>query len=119
MEPPARNSPWHRRYRRHGNRRNYDGSKGIPIGTRLCRLDWACSSAGFNGRQTETRTHLKAGRPILRRILVVGAHSVLRRARQHPQKYPWLTALLARRPFKVVAVALANKIARIAWALLV
>ena len=37
---------------------------------------------------------------------------------QQPQKYSWLTQLLARKPFKVVAVALANKIARIAWALL-
>src|SRR3974377_1340203 len=54
----------------------------------------------------------------LRRILVVGAHSVLRRAKHNPQKYPWLTQLLARRPFKVVAIALANKMARIAWALL-
>src|SRR5262245_3879797 len=54
----------------------------------------------------------------LRRILVVGAHSVLRRAKQRPQNYPWLTQLLARRPFKVVAVALANKMARTAWALL-
>jgi transposase len=45
----------------------------------------------------------------LRRILVVGAHSVLRRAKQNPEKYPWLTLLLARRPFKVVAIALANK----------
>ena len=60
----------------------------------------------------------KQGDQYLRRILVVGAHAVLRRARQHPEKYPWLTALLARRPFKVVAVALANKTARIAWALL-
>ncbi len=60
----------------------------------------------------------KQGDQYLRRILVVGAHAVLRRARQHPDKYPWLTALLARRPFKVVAVALANKMARIAWVLL-
>jgi len=60
----------------------------------------------------------KQGDQYLRRILVVGAHAVLRRARQHPEKYPWLTALLARRPFKVVAVALANKMARMAWALL-
>jgi transposase len=60
----------------------------------------------------------KQGDRYLRRILVVGAHSVLRRAKQSPQKYPWLTQLLARRPFKVVAVALANKMARIAWALL-
>ena len=43
---------------------------------------------------------------------------MLRRAKQNPEKYPWLTQLLARRPLKVVAVALANKMARIAWALL-
>ena len=60
----------------------------------------------------------KQGDRYLRRILVVGACSVLRRARQQPEKYPWLIQLLARRPFKVVAVALANKMARIAWALL-
>jgi transposase len=60
----------------------------------------------------------KQGDRYLRRILVVGAHAVLRRAKQSPQNYPWLTKLLARRPFKVVAVALANKMARIAWALL-
>jgi transposase len=60
----------------------------------------------------------KQGDRYLRRILVVGAHSVLRRAKQNPEKYPWLTRLLTRRPFKVVAVALANKMARMAWALL-
>ena len=60
----------------------------------------------------------KQGDRYLRRILVVGACSVLRRARQQPEKYPWLVQLLARRPFKVVAVALANKMARIARALL-
>jgi transposase len=60
----------------------------------------------------------KQGDRYLRRILVVGAHAVLRRARQQPEKYSWLTQLLARKPFRVVAVALANKMARIAWALL-
>ncbi len=35
-----------------------------------------------------------------------------------PDKYPWVVELLARRPAKVVAVALANKMARIAWAVL-
>jgi transposase len=61
----------------------------------------------------------KQGDQYLRRILVVGAHAVLRRAKENPEKFPWLTQLLARRPFKVVAVALANKMARVAWALLV
>jgi transposase len=60
----------------------------------------------------------KQGDRYLRRILVVGAHAVLRRAKQSPQNFPWLTQLLARRPFKVVAIALANKMARVAWALL-
>src|SRR6202048_5269095 len=60
----------------------------------------------------------KQGDRYLRRLLVVGAHSALRRAKQSPQNYPWLMQLLARRPFKVVAIALANKMARIAWALL-
>ena len=40
----------------------------------------------------------KQGDRYLRRILVVGAHSVLRRAKQSPERYPWLTRLLARRP---------------------
>src|SRR5438105_5977091 len=60
----------------------------------------------------------KQGDRYLRRILVVGAHCVLRRAKLNPETYARLTQLLVRRPFKVVAVALANKMARIAWALL-
>jgi len=60
----------------------------------------------------------KQGDRYLRRLLVIGAMSVLRHARTHPAKHPWLMQLLARRPAKVVAVALANKMARIAWAVL-
>ena len=58
------------------------------------------------------------GNPELRTLLVLGATSVLRIARNDARARPWLTALLARRPFKVAAVALANKMARIIWALL-
>src|SRR5947207_5593510 len=60
----------------------------------------------------------KQGDRYLRRILVVGAIAVLRRARQQPERYPWLTQLLARKPFRVVAVALANKMTRTTSALL-
>ena len=60
----------------------------------------------------------KQGDRYLRRLLVVGAISVLRRAKLDPGKFPWITQMLARRPFKVVAVALANKMARTAWALM-
>lgn len=54
-------------------------------------------------------------------MLVLGATAVLRYARDNEKAkaLPWLAALLTRRPFKVVAVALANKMARIIWALLV
>jgi transposase len=60
----------------------------------------------------------KQGDRYLRRILVGGAVSILRRAKLNPERYPWVIRLLARRPFKVVAIALANKMARVAWALL-
>ena len=60
----------------------------------------------------------KQGDRYLRRLFVLGAISIVRIARARPEKYPWLIQLLARRPFKVVAVALANKMARTAWAVL-
>ena len=60
----------------------------------------------------------KMGNPTLRSLLVCGATSVLRRAKGNDKAPRWLIGLLARRPFKVVAVALANKMARIIWALL-
>jgi len=60
----------------------------------------------------------KQGDRYLRRLLVLGALSVIRSARARPDKYPWVVAMLGRRPTKVVAVALANKMARVAWAIL-
>jgi transposase len=60
----------------------------------------------------------KMGNPVLRSLLVAGATSVLRHARGNASAPKWLIALLARRPFKVVAIALANKMARVIWALL-
>ena len=62
----------------------------------------------------------KAGNRYLRSLLVVGALSVIRRAKQAGyMRRAWLAELMARRPVKVAAIALANKIARIAWALMV
>ena len=45
--------------------------------------------------------------------------AVIRYARQHGTKRLWLARMLERRPIKVAAVALANKIARMAWAMMV
>lgn len=60
----------------------------------------------------------KMGNTQLRSLLVLGATSVLRHARHNSNASKWLTAIMARRPYKVAAVALANKMARIIWALL-
>jgi len=60
----------------------------------------------------------KMGNATLRTLLVVGATSVLRHVRNGANGPEWLVGLLARRPAKVVAVALANKMARIIFALL-
>src|SRR5271156_6039796 len=62
----------------------------------------------------------KQGNRYLRWLLVVGATAVIRYAQKHGTKNrPWLARLMERRPAKVAAVALANKIARIAWAIMV
>ena len=61
---------------------------------------------------------LKMGNATLRTLLVVGATSVLRHVRKGANGPEWLIGLLARQPAKVVAVALANKMARIIFALL-
>jgi transposase len=61
----------------------------------------------------------KQGDRYLRSLFVAGALSVIRYAKIHGTKHrPWLTALLMRRPTKVAAIALANKIARMAWAMM-
>ena len=61
----------------------------------------------------------KQGDQYLRWLLVAGAMSVIRHARRKdPAKMPWLAGLMERRPLRVAAVALANKIARMAWVVL-
>jgi transposase len=61
----------------------------------------------------------KQGDRYLRGLFVAGALAVIRYAKIHGTKHrPWLTALLARRPTKVAAIALANKIARMVWAMM-
>jgi transposase len=60
----------------------------------------------------------KRGDRYLRGLFVAGALAVIRYAKIHGTKHrPWLTALLERRP-KVAAIALANKLARMAWAMM-
>lgn len=61
----------------------------------------------------------KRGNPYMRRLLIVGAHILIRwTKRGKGMQTPWLLALIERRPPNAVAVAIANKMARIAWALM-
>jgi len=61
----------------------------------------------------------KQGDRYLRSLFTAGALAVIRYAKVHGSGHrPWLAALLTRRPTKVAAIALANKIARMAWAML-
>jgi transposase len=60
----------------------------------------------------------KQGDRYLRQLLVAGALAVIRYAQRHGTKRPWLVRLLARRSPKIAAVALANKMARMIWAMM-
>jgi len=60
----------------------------------------------------------KMGDRYLRRLLVIGMTSQLQSARRKPEAHPWITNLLVAKPNKLVAVAMANKAARIAWVIM-
>ena len=61
----------------------------------------------------------KKGDRYLRSLLVNGAMAVVQKAQKRPDKHPWVTKLRARMSAKQVAIAIANKTARIAWAIMV
>ena len=61
----------------------------------------------------------KKGDRYLRSLLVAGAMAVVRQAQIRPDKQPWVTKLLGRMSAKQAAIAIANKTARIAWAIMV
>jgi transposase len=77
--------------------------------------------AGLVPRQTgtggKTRLHgiSQRGDTYLRTLLIHGARSVVTRAKEPG---PWLTSMKQRRPFNVMVVAVANKMARTIWAVL-
>ena len=74
------------------------------------------SSSG--GKERLGRTS-KMGQRDLRRLLIVGATAVVQwRARRGAPAGSWLARMLARKPEMLIAVALANKMARVAWSLM-
>jgi len=60
----------------------------------------------------------KMGDRYLRRLLINGMTAQLQSVRRHPDRHPWTIELLHRKPAKLVAVAMANKTARIVWAVM-
>jgi transposase len=73
------------------------------------------------GGKARLRSISKMGNRHLRKLLVVGAHAALysmRSGKTRTVLADWARSLLAKKPFTVVAVALANTIARIAWAVM-
>ena len=85
-------------------------SKSLPIRSQLLGLDRGRDKLGSISKQ---------GDRYLRSLFVAGALAVIRYAKIHGTKHrPWVTALLTRRPTKVAAIALANKLARMAWAMM-
>lgn len=71
------------------------------------------------GGKTRLGKTSKMGQRDLRRLLIIGASAVVRWARRHgAPKGSWLSRMIDRKPAMLVTVALANKMARIAWALI-
>src|SRR5690242_4775915 len=111
-EPAAGCHSWHRSGASHGSGRKRRQSKGIP-GSGSCR------SSHSSGGKDDLGSISKRRDRYLGSLFTAGALAVIRYAKIHgTQHRPWLTALLARRPTKVAAIALANKIARMAWAIM-
>jgi transposase len=107
-----------------------------PIGAALLKMKTPAPEMFRSGRQFAAwigltpRDHSTAGKVRfgvitragdegLRSVLVVGATSVIQHVQRGGRPSPWLTELLKRKPPKLAAVALANKMARIAWKLMV
>lgn len=91
--------------RHFANARQFAACKGVTP-----RLDGS-------GGKVRTGPISKRGDPYVRTLLIHGARSVITQQRKAKRLSPWLSALLARRPMNVAVVALANKMARTAWAL--
>ena len=118
-EQTAGRDPWRR------------AGAGNRVGRERCRANAFRSGRDFSawvglvpkqnssGGKDKLGSISKQGDRYLRSLFTAGALAVIRYAKIHGTGHrPWLTALLARRPTKVAAIALANKLARMAWAMM-
>ena len=114
--------PWHRadHLRRHGRRDRH--RRRVFQGARLRRLAGACAQADLHWRPHHSRQHIEARNRYLRVLFVQAAWVTL--VKVSPNRWeghglkPWIEAAKKRLHHNVLAIALANKLARIAWSVL-
>jgi transposase len=91
----------------------------VPGRARFCSLARTPLQKSTGGKQ-KLGAVSKRGERTIRRLLIIGASAVVQQAsRRGAPKGSWLAQMLARKPKMLVTVALAKKMARIIWALLV
>ena len=94
-------------------------AEGFPAGRDFAGLGLTPLQKSTGGTQ-KLGAVSKRGERTIRRLLIIGASAVVQQAsRRGAPKGSWLAQMLARKPKMLVTVALANKMARIIWALLV
>ena len=119
MHPTSRQDSRRRSDRRGAVDDEDPGARDVSIGAAVRGLDRLDAERSFNGRPVRLGVITRAGDEALRSVLVVGATAVVQQVRRGGRGSPWIVDLLKRKPPKLAAVALANKMARIAWKLMV
>ncbi len=98
--------------------RHAAGCVGLPLGARLVGLAGADAKAHSSGGKERLGTISKMGNRYVRRLLYLGAMGVISTRKRTDPGDDWLGRMLAKKPLKVVAIALANRMARAVWAML-
>jgi transposase len=104
---------------RAGRRSFRAGDVELPMRPGLCRLARPRSTTVLFWWERNAWPVSKAGQADIRRLLIIGAMARLSRAgRKPPVQGSWLSRMLTKKPRMLVAIALANKMARTIWAML-
>lgn len=93
------------------------GAKSYASGRQFAACKGIAPRLSGTGGKVHKGAISKRGDPYVRTLLIHGARAVISHQRKAGRLSPWLKALLERRPLNVAVVALANKMARTAWAL--
>jgi transposase len=104
----------------HGDHRSCAAGGDLRQGSRFCCLLGLAPLQRSTGGKQKLGSISKMGERTLRRLLIIGSSAVvLQASRRRAPKGSWLEQMMARKPRMLVTVALANKTARIIWAVLV